>query len=193
MAEKNETPTTTTTRPPRGDKSTQVDTNAGVVEVASGQASNPNVIQVSVPEGMEDQFRLMLQQLSSGMHPDAIRAAVEAQQRAIVNDQLQAETADAGVNAHQEILSAMGITQQTAVTAEIALREMRKADKLEAKALRMDYAENGGQSLVNGVLVWNLTGTPVKDGESAPKEITGVGRVVTPWETYPVGAETQPS
>lgn len=182
------TSTTTTTPAPEADEHTQdnevarVETKAGEVVVAVGTPPPGTTVQLNVPAEYAGQFAMMLANLSSGMHPDGLRSAVDAQRAAIANDETNQSTNEQVYKDHQDRLKKLGINEKNAVTPEMVARELRAADQLLAQTLKMDYAPEGGKSIVNGVEVWNLTGLPVQPGEKAPRELFAGERPVQPWE-----------
>jgi hypothetical protein len=130
---------------------------------AVGRPQTDRTVKVDVPEEYAEQVKAMLSNLSFG-GDDGVRLSIERQLAASKQDDERVGVDEAAVAAHKERLDKLGVGQGTTILPpEMALREIRTQEKLEAKTLRMDFAPQGGQSYIGDTLVWNRNGKPVNE------------------------------
>ncbi len=130
-------------------------------EFIVGRPRTQNTATIEVPAEYKEQIEAMLGNIVIS-NPDGVRLAVDQQIAAAKANERSGEANDDAAKAHQDRMKKMGLGDGLKnLPPELAMRELRAMDKLEAKTLKMDHAPQGGQSIVNGVLVWNRNGKPV--------------------------------
>lgn len=119
-------------------------------EPTPSEGGDGGVVTFAVSPDQAAAMKLLLDQMSFAGGPAGIAALMEQQRVAAAQDKASRESSDEALKKHEQRMKELGITLQSAMTPEIALREMRNRDKLEARAMKMDTSDTpGGKYLLS--------------------------------------------
>lgn len=106
-----------------------------------------DVVTLTVSPEQAEAMKLLLSQLSFVGGTAGLAAFVDQQRRAIENENTAKDQNQQALDDHAARMKEMGLTLQSAMTPEMAARELRQRDKLRAKTLGLDKTTVGGRYL----------------------------------------------